>query len=192
MINGKMPSAITAPGPQADVTEVKLAPELVPLLSAQLYQSPLKAIEELVVNSYDADAHNCFVSINKDAISVVDDGVGMDLGALKNLWNVGRSGKRTDQSYLKLVSRTQIGKFGIGKLAAYAIAETISYYTCSKSTILHSTLNFAQFEAGTNVVDVSIYRMELDDPKANELIQALTSFTSASKTIFEHNSWTAC
>ena len=105
-------------GVKADTARVQLAPEIVPLLSAQLYQSPLKAIEELVVNSYDADASNCFVSIKELTIAVVDNGVGMDLDALKNLWHVGRSGKRTDQNYIKLVKRTQIGKFGIGKLAA--------------------------------------------------------------------------
>ena len=38
---------------------VRLSNEIVTLLSSQLYQSPLKAIEELVVNSYDADAKEC-------------------------------------------------------------------------------------------------------------------------------------
>jgi predicted phosphoribosyltransferase len=39
----------------------------------------LRAIEELVVNSYDADASNCYVSIQPETIAVVDDGIGMDL-----------------------------------------------------------------------------------------------------------------
>ena len=39
--------------------QVALTNELVHLLSDQLYQSPLKAIEELVVNAYDADATQC-------------------------------------------------------------------------------------------------------------------------------------
>jgi Histidine kinase-, DNA gyrase B-, and HSP90-like ATPase len=169
---------------------VELAPEIVPLLSAQLYQSPLKAIEELVVNSYDADARNCYVSIGPETIAVVDDGIGMDLSALKNLWNVGRSAKRTDQRYLKLVKRTQIGKFGIGKLAAYAIAETISYYTRSGPDILHSTLSFKQFEAGARQVDVVIFRLSATDAKAPELINSLVDKTSAQKKMLEGKSWT--
>ena len=40
---------------------VSLSNELVQLLSDQLYSSPLKAIEELVVNAYDASASNCAV-----------------------------------------------------------------------------------------------------------------------------------
>src|SRR5580704_7966371 len=121
-------------GSKAGVAYVQLAPEIVPLLSAQLYQSPLKAIEELVVNSYDADAKNCFVKVGP-TISVADDGMGMNLAALTNLWHVGRSEKRSE-AYAKLVTRTQIGKFGIGKLAAYSIAEVISFYTRSKADIL--------------------------------------------------------
>ena len=44
---------------QTKEVTVKLSNELVRLLSDQLYQSPLKAIEELVVNSYDAGAAVC-------------------------------------------------------------------------------------------------------------------------------------
>ncbi len=38
---------------------VTLSNELVHLLSEQMYQSPIKAIEELVVNAWDADAEHC-------------------------------------------------------------------------------------------------------------------------------------
>lgn len=41
---------------------VALSNELVQLLSDQLYQSPIKAIEELVVNAYDAEASQCKIS----------------------------------------------------------------------------------------------------------------------------------
>jgi hypothetical protein len=43
---------------QSDL-RVRISNELVQLLSDQLYQSPLKAIEELVVNAYDAGAKIC-------------------------------------------------------------------------------------------------------------------------------------
>jgi hypothetical protein len=46
-----------------DTIDVSLSNELVHLLSEQLYTSPLKAIEELVVNSYDADAEECRVAL---------------------------------------------------------------------------------------------------------------------------------
>jgi len=68
--------------------EVSLSNELVHLLSDQLYQSPLKAIEELVVNAYDADATECRIFVpspddeSKNNIVVYDDGIGMNRNGL--------------------------------------------------------------------------------------------------------------
>src|SRR5690242_1776821 len=73
---------------------VVLSSELISLLSAQLYQSPIKAVEELVVNSYDADADNCWVRIAGFRILVIDDGVGMSQSGIQDLWHVGHSTKR--------------------------------------------------------------------------------------------------
>jgi hypothetical protein len=50
-------------GPAKRNVKVQLSHELVNLLSEQLYQSPLKSIEELVINSYDAGAHVCRVYV---------------------------------------------------------------------------------------------------------------------------------
>ena len=184
------PAPIEA-GSQTDTAYVQLAPELVPLLSAQLYQSPLKAIEELVVNSYDADAKNCYVRIGS-TISVTDDGIGMDLLTLKSLWHVGRSGKRTE-AYAKLVKRTQIGKFGIGKLAAYSIANIISFYTRSNKDILHATLNFSDFaklggQSGT--VEVPIFRVKVAE--WNGLFSNLANVTALQTSFFQQATWTTC
>ena len=44
---------------------VRLSNEIVTLRSSQLYQSPLKAIEELVVNAYDANASECRLFIHR-------------------------------------------------------------------------------------------------------------------------------
>lgn len=184
--------AIPPAGAEADVARVVLAPEIVPLLSAQLYQSPLKAIEELVVNSYDADAKNCFVYISSSSVAVSDDGIGMDLGALKNLWNVGRSVKRSDEAYLKLVSRKQIGKFGIGKLAAYSIARKISYYTKNGNDILHATLDFQQFDGQKGIVEVPIYRLRTEDNATEHLFDQLRQLTGNQLSFFSNKSWTIC
>ena len=129
---------------------VRLSNEIVTLLSSQLYQSPLKAIEELVVNSYDADANECklFVPEKKDdlrAVLVYDDGIGMDAEGLSNLWLIARSNKR-DENYQARMKRKQIGKFGIGKLSTYAIANSITYVSRTAGQILAVTANFRQFK----------------------------------------------
>jgi len=113
---------------------VSLSNELVQLLSDQLYQSPLKAVEELVVNAYDADATECrlFVPAPSDTehrfVIVYDNGIGMSYEGLVNLWHIGRSPK-SDDRISERISRKQIGKFGIGKLATYTIANELTYIT---------------------------------------------------------------
>ena len=114
---------------------VKLNNDLAELLSKQLYRSPLKAIEELVVNSYDADAAVCRLAVpassdqNGKAILVFDDGVGMDEDGLRDLWQIGRSTKRVKDEPTLRFKRKQIGRFGIGKLATYTIADRLTYFT---------------------------------------------------------------
>lgn len=143
--------ALEQGGTHEQSLEVVLSHELVALLSEQLYQSPIKAIEELVVNAYDADAPTCFVFVpaakNPDElILVVDDGVGMDHAGLRDLWHVGHSSKRTEKIGLAR-QRKQIGKFGIGKLATYAVANRVTYVTrCAGGPVLSTTLDFSQFK----------------------------------------------
>jgi HSP90 family molecular chaperone len=119
--------------PTGEPIQVSLSNELVGLLSDQLYQSPVKAIEELVVNSYDADAKECRIfvpspdDLTMDYIVIYDDGIGMDQEGLTNLWRIGRSNKR-DEEIERRRSRKQIGRFGIGKLATYAVANLLTIF----------------------------------------------------------------
>lgn len=138
--------------PEKSVT-VTLSNELVALLSEQLYQSPIKAIEELVVNAFDADAHTCKLFVpsplefGKDSerrfVSVFDDGHGMAYSGLVDLWQIGRSEKRDPKRYF---ARAQIGKFGIGKLATYTIANRLTYLTKTKSGLLAVSIDFREFQ----------------------------------------------
>ncbi|MBK7539248.1 MAG: ATP-binding protein [Myxococcales bacterium] len=103
--------------------EVGLSYRLVELFSEGLYTSANKAFEELVSNSFDAGARHVQVLLPADAsvggatIAVIDDGEGMNAKGLEQLWQIGASQKRTLTS--TPLNRTQIGKFGIGKLATY-------------------------------------------------------------------------
>ena len=120
----KLDSSGTAQG-SVDVT---VGPRFLELFSENLYGSPNKAFEELVSNSWDAGATNVHIHIPNDltdtaaAIWVYDDGESMDLAGLKQLWAVADSNKRANDS-----DRPQIGKFGIGKLSTYILANEITY-----------------------------------------------------------------
>ncbi|HEY9283355.1 MAG TPA: ATP-binding protein [Pyrinomonadaceae bacterium] len=142
--------ALSTLQPVGEPIAVSLSNELVHLLSDQLYQSPIKAIEELVVNSYDADAEACCVYVpspsqpEKDFITVFDNGVGMTHEGLTDLWQIGRSNKRTEEIERRR-HRKQIGKFGVGKLAARTIANKMTYITKVDSQILTVTIDFNDF-----------------------------------------------
>lgn len=68
----------------------------------------------------------------------------MSREGLSNLWQIGRSNKREAEIELR-ARRKQIGKFGIGKLATYAIAQRVTYVTRQDKELLSVTLDFSLF-----------------------------------------------
>lgn len=157
-------------GELVDKLDVRLSNEVVHLLSEQLYTSPLKAIEELVANSYDADAKECRIALflqerpegaeMDGLIAVYDDGTGMDLAGLRALWQVGNSPKKDLGDTFTPGGRRSIGKFGIGKLATYAVANRITYISAAKGEVLHVVCDFGLFKPDTNGSDVPV-RLEV-------------------------------
>ena len=139
---------------------VTLSPEVIGLLSEQLYRSPSKAIEELVVNGFDAEAEEARVFVpkpggNETFIAVYDDGNGMDYAGLADLWKVGRP-KVRDESVLERKQRKQIGKFGIGKLATYAVANRVTYVTKAKKQHLAVNIDYRAFVSRPNATSTPI------------------------------------
>ena len=122
--------------------EVRLSYRIVELFSEGLYASPNKAVEELVVNSFDAGAQKVHVLLSpnlhdQDAtIVVIDDGEGMDPEGLKRHWLIGISNKRDLPELPR--GRRQIGKFGIGKLATYVLANRLTHIS-KRGTKYYST-----------------------------------------------------
>jgi len=183
--------------------QVALTNELVQLLSDQLYQSPLKAIEELVVNAYDADATECRIYVpsptdqDKDFIVVFDDGIGMDQQGLVDLWQIGRSNKREEEIQRRR-KRKQIGKFGIGKLATCTIANRLTYVTKSDNQVLSVTVDFNDFAASptgaSEPITVPVWHVDDWDKFTKETyIQGLLELACVdSSRFFEENveSWT--
>ena len=129
-------------GKETDSIEVRLSYKIVELFSEGLYTSPNKAIEELIANSFDAGAQRVHVLLSSNlhsqnaTIVVIDDGEGMDRDGLKRHWLIGMSNKR-NLSVLPR-GRKQIGKFGIGKLATYVLANRLTHIT-KKGTKYYST-----------------------------------------------------
>lgn len=148
---------------------VTLSPELVGLLSDQLYRSPSKAIEELVVNGFDAEADEARVFVPEPGASgrfivVYDDGIGMTYEGLADLWKVGRPKLRDDKVFERK-QRRQIGKFGIGKLATYAVANRVTYVTKTGNRHLAVTIDYRDFTSKPNatITEVQLEVRKVDD-----------------------------
>lgn len=100
--------------------------------SHHLYGSPNKAVEELVVNGFDAFATEVRVFLDSEytpgRIIVWDNGQSMDIDGLSAMWQISKSPKRDHRTVSKGGSvRTVIGKFGIGKVASYTLGDSISH-----------------------------------------------------------------
>lgn len=169
------PSFATA-GNETEKIDVRLSYRIVRLFSEGLYASPNKAIEELVANSFDAGARQVAVFLPADfhdqgaTIAVLDDGEGMDTGGLKQHWLIGKSLKR-DLAKLPL-GRNQIGKFGIGKLATYVLANRLTHISKAGGKYYSTSMNFKTVDdrgdeevEPKNPIKISLRELTVDQAK---------------------------
>ena len=108
-------------------------------LGLKLYQNkPTNVLAELISNSWDADAVNVWLTVNKDHIVVCDDGDGMTREILSDNYLVIGKKKRTQDNIEELTNkgRKMMGRKGIGKLAPFGIAQKLSLFTISRQTNL--------------------------------------------------------
>ena len=137
-------------GDQTDTIEVRLSYRIVELFSEGLYTSPNKAVEELVANSFDAGALKVHVLLSSNlhdqdaTIAVFDDGEGMDREGLKRHWLIGTSNKRKLSALPR--GRQQIGKFGIGKLATYVLANRLTHISKCGGKYYSTSMNYGTID----------------------------------------------
>jgi hypothetical protein len=145
-------------GKKIDKIDVRISYRIIQLFSEGLYSSPHKAIEELVSNSFDAGAQNVHVILSPDlmdpaaTIVVIDDGEGMNISALKEHWIIGQSMRRDRPLRL---GRKPIGKFGIGKLATYVLAEQLTHICKSDGKFFAVTMDYTNALGSQPQLDAS-------------------------------------
>lgn len=141
-----MPKAFHEYGDVDHMIDIEVTYQIIGLFSEGLYSSPYKALEELVSNAFDADASHVHVVLPADladpsaALVVLDDGVGMDAEGLRTHWIVGDSVKQENRSTGG--GRRTIGKFGIGKLAAYVLGDRLTHITRVGTRFFSTTMDF--------------------------------------------------
>lgn len=174
-------------GTQTDKIDIRLSYKIVSLFSEGLYASPNKAIEELVSNSFDAGAQRVAVFMPADfhtqggTIAVLDDGEGMDSSGLKQHWLIGKSLKRELEKLPR--GRPQIGKFGIGKLATYVLANRLTHISRSHGKYFATSMDYRVVDArGEQELEaktpVTIGLRELTVEQAAEALKDWTDSTA--------------
>lgn len=173
-------------GTLKDQINVEISFQIIALFSEGLYSSPNKAIEELVSNAFDADATCVHTVMSPDraasdaSIAILDNGTGMDETGLKAHWIVGRSLK--EDKRLTDRGRRTIGKFGIGKLAAYVLGTRLTHITKAGGRFFLTTMDFtmvpkplpaselANESVGTASPPVRLPLRELSEEEAHEAV----------------------
>ena len=99
-------------------------------LGINLYSNIPAVLSEVVANSWDADATNVYVEIEKDRITIADDGHGMALKDINEKYLlVGYPRRAHNEAVTDRYKRKVMGRKGIGKLSLFSIAETVKVET---------------------------------------------------------------
>ena len=175
--------SFAAIGDATEDIEVRLSYRIVELFSEGLYTSPNKAVEELVANSFDAGARSVHVLLSSNlhdqdaTIAVFDDGEGMDRDGLKRHWLIGVSNKRNLSTLPR--GRQQIGKFGIGKLATYVLANRLTHISKCGDKYYSTSMDYRTIDrrVGQEIEPKAPIKLALRELTENEARQAAEPWT---------------
>ena len=158
-----------------------------------------------MANSFDAGSRNVHVLLSPNlhdpnaAIAVIDDGEGMDVKGLKQHWLIGISNKR---KLAKLPQgRKQIGKFGIGKLATYVLANRLTHISKRNGRYYSTSMDYQRIDRHVNKeveprAPIKIVLSELTASSAQEMVNSWSKSAELNipkNTLFGKNSsksWT--
>ncbi|APX97878.1 ATP-binding protein [Natronorubrum daqingense] len=178
-------------GDTEDSIDIDISFRIIRQFSKQLYDNPRRAIEELVCNSYDANAKECYIHTPNDVddgLYVLDDGHSMDMDGLEWLWKVASSRKsQGDDEDRVSGDRQQIGKFGVGKLASFALGSRLTYVATKNGKTRIVSVHQDRLKEETEDDDFDVYEFQ-----ASEARDHLNRFFTNIPDPWENNwdSWT--
>ena len=124
-------------GQVADATRFRPRARLLQLLGDQLIGSPRLALFELVKNAYDADATTVTVTMShldsdEATIRVQDDGDGMSLSILEDIWLVpghDHKARARMEGIRTAKGRLPLGEKGVGRFAVHKLGQVVELVT---------------------------------------------------------------
>lgn len=143
---------VNATGFEESTQRYKLTVDLQVLrhLGIGLYSNVPAVVSEMVANAYDADAETVAVDIKDDEIVITDDGLGMDDEDANNKFLTVGYEKRAHETITPKLERRPMGRKGIGKLSAFAIANKVRIQSIKRHHETEMELGRAAF-----IMDVS-------------------------------------
>lgn len=153
-----------------DEYRIQLDRKVLRQLGSQLYGDTPSVIAELVANSYDADAHNVWITIDteENKILVEDDGKGMDPQDINNAFlNIGYD-KRSESETTSL-GRKLMGRKGIGKLATFSLTNYLRVVSSKNGKTCGCILDFIKItESGEEPQAMDVDEIHFDENKLSE------------------------
>lgn len=150
-------------------------------LGRNLYRNFITVLSEAISNSWDADAKNVWIRIDKNSssFSILDDGQGMSADDFQNRFlKIGYS-KRKEGNLHTPGKRPFIGAKGIGKLALLSCAQRVTILTKAKGDdIVGGTIDNSGLDAAiTDDLTPSEYPLELPDESLAAHLEEVSSGT---------------
>ena len=158
--------------------ELRFDPQTIKHLGVRMYSTLPPALAEIVSNSYDADASQVLITLSEVdgkpvEIKVTDDGHGLSFEDIKNKFLVIGRNRRVDEGDTRSpkFGRLPTGKKGLGKLALFGLAKTITIRTRRGGKISEFVLDWESLSNshGSYLPEVVIQDQVTSDPDGTEI-----------------------
>lgn len=168
--------------------ELKFDPLTIKHLGVRMYSTLPPALAEIISNSYDADANNVTITLSEEngkptEIKVDDDGKGLSLEEINSKFLVIGRNRRNDDGDVpsKKYGRLPTGKKGLGKLALFGLAKTITILTRQNGKLNEFILDWDDLNDAHGPYRPKSTRINEDTGESDGTVITLTSLKRESK-----------
>lgn len=162
--------------------ELRFDPLTIKHLGVRMYSTLPPALAEIISNSYDADANKVIVTLTEEGgkpkkIKVADDGKGLSLKEINSKFLVIGRNRRSEEGDVTSTKykRLPTGKKGLGKLALFGLAKTITILTRQNGKQNEFVLDWDDLNAAQGKYQPKATQVDQDTGKADGTVITLTN-----------------
>ena len=140
---------------------------LIDRLGRELVARQETALIELVKNSFDADARSVTVTLERDALTIEDDGIGMNRDELVDGFLRLASTLKVHEPTSRIFKRQRAGRKGIGRFSTQRLGRVLCLKTWVDANVpgIELVVDWRKFEAGLNLNEVPV-QLRTEPPAA--------------------------